>query len=338
MEIQADEKIMIRYLLGDMKEDEQVRVEEQFFGDDEFYAQITAIQEELIDDYLHGDLAARERELFERHFLSSPKRRERVEFATALAQALPEPQIQDKDFEVHKESLSWWQSALAFLRPQTTAFALAVSVAILAILSGVMWLVIENRRLGAQLELVRNEQAEISNQTNADKEESERRAKEQQEEKANLVSQVDNLKAELNKEKNKIEELERKASDESRSSNSVVSFALFPGLVIRSGNEPADEPEKLVIPPRTHSVKLQLELDKQEPYQSYRAELRTAGGNLVWSQSLLPPHQSGGGQAVVVTLPARTLSQGEYEVTLAGINPQGEREVIGYYYFIALKR
>ncbi|MCI0486465.1 MAG: hypothetical protein L0229_07675 [Blastocatellia bacterium] len=340
---QADEKLIVRYLLGDMKEEERTRVEERFFEDDEFYAQMTALQEELIDDYVHGDLAARERDLFEKHFLSSPKRRERVEFAATLARALPEPQLEEKSLPFEEEQAApvkesfWWQSALLFLRPQRHAFALAGSVAMLLFLSGVIWLAIENRRLGAQLERARNQQTELSKRSETKQTEFEQKEREREQEIANLRSQSDDLNKRLQEERGRVEELERQAASESRSSNSFVAFALLPGLR-GSGNEPGDEPERLVIPPETSSVRLQLELHKEEDYRSYRAELRTAGGNQVWSQGLLEAARTGEAQVVLLTIPARALSLGEYEVTLAGVDGKGNREVVGYYYFIALKR
>ena len=332
MKIRTDEKLMARYLLGDMKEEERVVIEERFFGDDEFYAQMTAIQEELIDDYLQGDLSGREREFFESHFLSSPKRRERVEFAAALARVLPQA-------ETKRETVSWWRSAQAFIRAQNPAFVSAMSAAMLVILFGMIWLMLENRRMGAQLEQSRNERADISKQAQANKTDFERQKKARGQEIASLQSQRDDLNAKLQEERERVEDLKRRAANESRSSsNNFIAFALPAGLVSRNSNDPGNEPHRLVIPPETDSIRLQLEMDKEENYQSYRVELRTAGSNLVWSQALLTARQMGYAKAVLLTIPARVLPLGEYEVTLRGASANGELEVIGYYYFIAIKR
>jgi hypothetical protein len=88
MKQRADsEKLMIRYLLGDVPEDEQIRIEERFFTDDEYFEQLLALEDDLIDDYVNGELTDREREQFEEYFLASPTRRQRVEFAKTFMRA-----------------------------------------------------------------------------------------------------------------------------------------------------------------------------------------------------------------------------------------------------------
>ncbi len=343
MDRQTDEKLIARFLLGNLAEQDRVALEERFFADDDFYSQMLAIQEELADDYVCGDLSESEREQFERRFLTSPYRRRRVEFAATLAKALPEMRDEQAKSATSAWDVSWWRAPLGFLRTQSPAFTLAIYAAIFLLLFGITWLEIENRRLDAQLERARDEQGRFSKQAQADREEFEREEKKRRQQMIELQSQRDEKDAKLRDERRRVEEIERRAASEHRRnelrpSDNLVSFALLPGLVRGSGNEPADEPEKIVIPPKTNSIRLQLELDKEENYRSYRTELRTAGGNLVWSQTLLAPKQSGGSQVVPVTLPASILSQGEYEVTLAGVNRDGAREVISYYYFIALKR
>jgi hypothetical protein len=67
------------------------------------------------------------------------------------------------------------------------------------------------------------------------------------------------------------------------------------------------------------------------------AEIRTARGNLVWSKSGLIGQPTSYGGAVFLTMPAKLISNGEFEVTLKGA-ANGKVEAVGYYYFIALKR
>ena len=86
------------------------------------------------------------------------------------------------------------------------------------------------------------------------------------------------------------------------------------------------------------TVRLQLNLEREESYTSYVAEIRTVRGNLVWSQSSLEALKTGYGLAVPVTLPSTTLPIGEYEVSLKGAGPSAKLDSVGYYYFIALRR
>ena len=84
------EAILIRYLLGGLSEDEQTQIEERAFQDREFSQRIQAVESDLIDDYVRGELSDGERERFESRFLASSERARKVEFAEALARVLPE--------------------------------------------------------------------------------------------------------------------------------------------------------------------------------------------------------------------------------------------------------
>jgi hypothetical protein len=65
--------------------------------------------------------------------------------------------------------------------------------------------------------------------------------------------------------------------------------------------------------------------------------MRTARGNLAWSESGLALKRTSYGRAVFLTIPAKLISNGEYEVALKGVT-KGKLEAVGYYYFIAQKK
>src|SRR5262245_2245058 len=83
---------MFRYLLGadGMPAQDSERFEDEYFGDDETFALLLAAEDELIDRYLRGDLDAPERDRFEKHFLHSPRRRQKLENARAIRRVMPE--------------------------------------------------------------------------------------------------------------------------------------------------------------------------------------------------------------------------------------------------------
>ncbi|HEX9984265.1 MAG TPA: zf-HC2 domain-containing protein [Thermoanaerobaculia bacterium] len=78
-----------RYLLGNLEEQEQDRLEQQYFTDPELLALVEATEDDLIDAYIRGELSAADRARFESHFLRSRRRRERVKTAEALLARLP---------------------------------------------------------------------------------------------------------------------------------------------------------------------------------------------------------------------------------------------------------
>ncbi len=77
--------LLTRYLLGELADDQESAVEQRFFGDADFLEELQATECELIDCYVRGELSSERNQRFEAHFLSSPSRRKRVEFAYALS-------------------------------------------------------------------------------------------------------------------------------------------------------------------------------------------------------------------------------------------------------------
>src|SRR5215471_17152465 len=78
---------MTRYLLGDLPENEQMAVEQEYFADPEKFEEVWAAESDLVDHYVRGRLPRGERELFERNYLQSPKHRDRVTLARKLLEA-----------------------------------------------------------------------------------------------------------------------------------------------------------------------------------------------------------------------------------------------------------
>ena len=81
---QFDEQLVIRYLLGEVPEADAERLDELSVVDDEFAGRVTAVESDLVDAYVRGELPAETRERFQAHYLSSRRGREKVDFAEAL--------------------------------------------------------------------------------------------------------------------------------------------------------------------------------------------------------------------------------------------------------------
>src|ERR1700686_3525838 len=86
----VDEILLVRYLLGNLTEEEQAQVEDRAFADTDYRDALEAVEADLIDAYVRGGLSPSERREFERRFLTSPGRRSKVEFARALARVAAE--------------------------------------------------------------------------------------------------------------------------------------------------------------------------------------------------------------------------------------------------------
>lgn len=83
-EAEEEERVLRRFLLGDLEEEERERVEERFITDPDFKERTLLAEDELVEDYLVGQLSEAERELFSEHFLSVPDHRLKVRIAGSL--------------------------------------------------------------------------------------------------------------------------------------------------------------------------------------------------------------------------------------------------------------
>src|SRR5215813_10857138 len=103
----TNEELIARYLLGDLPEEEQARLEDRAFSDRDYMRNIVAVESDLIDEYVRGGLSDSERLRFERRFLASAERQRKVEFARALAQVVPEATTEG-DAHPAPAPASWW--------------------------------------------------------------------------------------------------------------------------------------------------------------------------------------------------------------------------------------
>ena len=85
------DETLIHYLLGELSEHDEAQIEEKYFPDDGAFERLCALEDELIDRYVRGELSKAQREDFEKRLLQSPEQRKRIEFARSLMQPLPGP-------------------------------------------------------------------------------------------------------------------------------------------------------------------------------------------------------------------------------------------------------
>ncbi len=87
----GDQTTVRGYLLGHLSDVEQEQIEQRLMVEDDLFEELEISKGELIEDYRAGELAAQEREWFERHFLASSEGRERYTLAVALGRMEPQP-------------------------------------------------------------------------------------------------------------------------------------------------------------------------------------------------------------------------------------------------------
>jgi len=320
-----NETLISQYLLGELSEEQQIEIEDLAFSDKKYLAGITAVENDLIDEYVRNELSAADRQRFESRFLASADRRKRVEFARALANVVAVEAVPKKT--VVEQSHSWRDSLYAFINGLTPTARIAFVSAMPLLIIGAGYLSIETLRLRRELTELR---AESQSQQNSQQQALELERRHNQE-----------LNAQLNQEKQQREQTDeslRELSETGDAANPaprpvIASLTLLPGLSRGGDNKPS-----LVLPEDARLVRLQIGIDPEEPYKNFAVELRTLAGRQVWTRENLNARNRRGARAVGLTIPATALKSGEYELRLSGINESGAAEDVGFYYFVVKKR
>jgi hypothetical protein len=319
-------QLIVRYLLGDLPEEEQARLEDRAFADRECLQSIEDAENDLIDEYVRGALNDTERRRFESRFLASPERRRKVEFARALARLVP---ATTAEAVAPPATLRWWEALAAFPRGMNPALQFSMAAAALLLMFGAAWLLSVNRGLRmqiARLQAERQQQEETLRQQAAGER-----------------ARGEELAAQLERERAHGQELARQLErDRARGSTTGASFfaSLFlPPGIGRGGDErPEAERPKLVIAPATRTARLRVGLEREDDFKSYRVEISAAQGQPVWTGDRLHSQTSRAGRVIPLSIPAKLLREGRYELALKGVTDARQTEDLRYYYFDVLRR
>ena len=305
-----DDKVIARYLLGELPEAEQAELEEHAFSDSDYLQQVRAVEKDLIDEYARGELSGPEREAFVQRFFASAHRRRQIEFARALMQVAQESPARASSAAA---TTSWWDSLFLFGRGLNPALKFALAALALFMVIGGVWLFRESTRSrGEQAQIQPPSEATPSVQENATpKSTAEQRAQNEPQATPSPANRLEGRQT---------------------PPPVVASLLLLPGT-----SRGADSHPHLTIAPATSTAQLRVVLESGDQYKTYDLELRTISGKVVRRQSGLTAHGGPGGRAVVLTLPANLLITGDYELTLNGINEQQRAEPLGFYYFSVRK-
>ena len=302
-----DDRVIARYLLGELSEEEQTQLEEHAFSDPDYLQHVRAVEKDLIDEYARGELSGTARPAFERRFLASEHRRRQIEFARAFAKVAAEGSATASSEVAPAAITSWWNSFLVFRRGPHLAFRFSLAAIAIVVIAGGVWLLREFNQS-------RREQAQTQPQATP----------------ANAVAKPTEERAQ--------NEPQPAPSQNNRPEGRQIPPPVVASLLLLPGtSRGAESHPHLTIAPATSTAQLRVVLESGDEYKTYALELRTISGKVVRSLTGLPAHPGHGGRAVVLTLPANLLTTGDYELTLNGINEQQHAEPLGYYYFSVRK-
>ncbi len=137
-----------RYLLRDptFTDEEIGELEELMLEDERYFERVMLVEDELIEDSLRGALSPDETKRFNKYFLVTPERREKLAYVEALALSNVKAKETDapagepkKGEQSPTASAPWWQSLLAFLRPPNLFAGVAAASVLMFVAIGALW-------------------------------------------------------------------------------------------------------------------------------------------------------------------------------------------------------
>ena len=323
-----NEKLLIRYLLGSLPEEQQIQVEGGFLSDDQSYERLLALENELFYDYAQNKLAPDEREQFEKRFLTSEQNRKKAMIASALAHKMSELASVEKAEQgiADREPQHFWQSLKSYFVAQSAA--MKVSLAALAIVSlALIWLVMGIARL-------RNEFNQFQAQRATQEDQLQQQARRER-------GRADELSLKLEREtvqnavlRQELSKMHAQSGGQGERPSSIISLVLAPSIV----RDQAPGMKKLYLPQGASLLKLLLKLKGEVEYKSYQAILLTAEGAERWSQDMLQARRTGSGRSIELWLQTKILAPGDYELRLKGYASDGTLEETGDYYYLSIRR
>lgn len=314
---------MVRYLLGDLTEEEQARIEERFLTDNEYFEQLRAVEDALFDDYAQGVLNEYERSKVEGLLLSSPRQAREVDFVKDLigfVSARPADEI-NKQNSIQAGRPGKLRSLLTLLRARNLGKRFSFAVALLLIVI-VLGMVIWNLSLRSRVGQMETRQAVLEKRD----QELQRQIVEQGNNRNAMIRQLEDERRKRDQLEQELAALQEAGPVSSRSD--IVVLYLSTASFFRGGGE-----LKVVrITQGLSRLEIRINLGKKGDYKGYSAVIKTFDGREIWSRDMIRPRQANLGR-LVLTIPANTFSNDDYTLTLRGQTEAGDMVDIGDYSF-----
>jgi len=327
-----DDQTLVLYLLGSLAADQAESIDQLSVIDEDFASRVETIEADLIDAYVAGQLSGRTLEDFTSRYLASPRRRERVAFATDFQKMLAgaaftsqglnaaslESQSNSPDSHVasfHRNRAGRWSPAARW----------ALAAAALALVFLGAWIALTNARLNADIRRAREQQTALV-----------RTAEE-------LRREIDEMRSAGSEKEKELESLRQRLAQVQQQQQAqgsgvrqqtdvpnILSFLLTPQT------RGINQPPQLSLAAAVDYVTLQLDLEPVD-FTVYRAELKTAGGQVAWRSGRLRAKRDGAGRALHITVRAGLLKSGRYSIIAYGIASDGNSEPVGTYNFTVVR-
>lgn len=297
----------VRYFLGELSESEQSTVEERFFTDEDYSRFLDETENELVADYVGGRLDFRQTQSFERDYLISESRREKVRRESIR---------QSETFAGRKKAL-FQRASTACVRQRFERLLhvpnlIPAALAILILLGGSPFVTSPEKN---QTERAANENKTITHlpilPPKAEKSADSKTVRKQTATRKSAVGS--------NAEKS------AKRRNAPRREPPVSSFTFLP---------PAQSAEKRQIDGarKGENIRLRIEHGSSREFISYRVEIRAADGDLIWSREISASRKTLR-KPIFLDVRRDALLPGSYELTVSGATVDAQFEEVNFYNF-----
>ena len=330
---QITKENIVNYLLGEPTDDARDKIEDRLFMDADFADVLDETENDLIDDYVRGDLESTQRKSFEQFFLISDRRREKVK----LARILNNEVFRTKSVVVtaKPEKISFWESLSAFFRLPILNIALAVLVLAAALIG--VFLILQSPKDDIATNINKNitpNPSPIFTPNNSNSE--------------NTNSQQNVAVSNSN-----VNNLNENRPTKTPLKNGNLNVIPTPTPPIKNENKPITAPQPIfaaiLLTPMSRSnesptlkmpntaklARLQIVNDEKNVYERLRIDVVNSNGGLVFRQNFDGKRQL---KTFVINIPAEKLANEEYEITLSGAHSDKDFKDLNYYRFSVQKK
>jgi hypothetical protein len=330
----ARDEQLERYLLGLLSEEERGQLDELCLADDEIAGRLQAVENDLVDRYASGTLAGPTLSQFQRVYLTSARRLEKVRFAESLLRFTQRPSASAETAAAPTSTQApnaqarprtrggRWFEPLAW--PANAGWGLA-AVTVLLVALGVLQY--RTTRLRAELQIVQIEREALHQQAR----ELTQQLGDQRVASAEAARELERVRATL------AEAVRPAEPDRSARPPEVLAAVLLQPLMRSSGPVPT-----LVVPARARTAAFDLQLEPAD-FRHYQVTLRDPATNAIaWRSARLAPARSGPTHTVSLAVPVRLLKAQHYSFELSGLHDTGRdtgngEPLAGYAFRIVLR-
>lgn len=319
-----DDRFLTQYLLGALPAEDAESMDVLCIADEQLAARLAAIENDLVDAYVRGELSGDDLDHFNSFYLSSPYRRQKVDFATALLESEKKtakaPVAKPVATPVAAPEVASVKVAIA--RPEEPSapapmpralgrrFRWGFALAAAAVMLVAAYVSFDNWRLRRQIDDRRSQQAAFDQRER----ELQKQLEDQRSANAEAAKEIERLRG----------------SQTSLAQLTTISVLLPPPT------RGASRPPTITLQPGTNLAVLILTLEA-DSFPQYRAELKDpAADQALWTSANLQPASLGDKKVVSISFPSSLLKPQNYIVELTGLPARGAPEAIGGYPFHAV--